>query len=138
MRFMMLMYPQIEQDPDSWSPDPEAVKAMMGYNEQLSEAGVLLALDGLHSGAEGVRVEFSAQGGTTVTDGPFTEAKELIGGYWVIQTRSKEEAVEWARRCPARGCVIEVRQVQEYEDFSPEAQAVLDASSISLGGDAAA
>jgi hypothetical protein len=138
VRFMMLMYPQIEtDDPESWSPDAEAVKAMMDYNQKLSEAGVLLALDGLHHGAEGVRVAFSSDGGASVTDGPFTEAKELVGGYWLIQTRSKDEAVEWAKRCPGRDCMIEVRQVQEPEDFSPEAQAVLAEHPVSLGEHAA-
>jgi hypothetical protein len=136
VRFMMMIYPNIDQEPESWSPDPETVKAMMTYNEQLSEAGVLLTLDGLHSATEGVRVEFSADGASTVTDGPFTEAKEVIGGYWVIQTRSKEEAVEWAKRCPAQDCMLEVRQVQEYEDFSPETRAVLDERPISIGGNA--
>jgi hypothetical protein len=138
MRFMMLMYPQIEPDPESWSPPAEAVKAMMAYNKELSDAGVLLSLDGLHAGTEAVCVEFSNTGAGTVVDGPYAEAKEVLGGYWVIQTRSKEEAVEWAKRCPAQGCVVEVRQIQEYEDFSPDAQAVLDESPLTPYRDAGA
>jgi hypothetical protein len=118
---MMLMIPQIEDNPDAWMPAPETVAAMGKYNQALSEAGVLLALDGLHSTAKGARITFSG-GEVSVTDGPFTEAKELIGGYWMIQTRSKEEAVEWAKRCPGENCVIELRQVQEFEEFPPEVQ----------------
>jgi hypothetical protein len=121
MRFMMIMIPNIPDEAD-WTPNPEAVAAMSRYNEELTKAGVLLSLDGLHPPAKGARVGFS--GGTaTVTDGPFTEAKELIGGYWLIQAKSKEEAVEWASRCPAAdGDVIEVRQVWEMSEFPPEVQ----------------
>jgi hypothetical protein len=126
VRFMMLMIPQIEDTPEAWMPDADAVGAMMKYNEQLAQAGVLLALDGLHSSERGARIEFAADGKTSVIDGPFTEAKELIGGYWVIQVRSKEEAVQWATRCPGRGCVIELRQIQDPEDFSPEVREVLE------------
>jgi hypothetical protein len=119
---MMLMIPQIEDNPESWTPTPETVAAMGRYNQSLSDAGVLLALDGLHSSEKGARVTFSG-GEVSVTDGPFTEAKELIGGYWMIQVRSKEEAIEWAKRCPGEDCVIELRQVQELEDFPEEVQA---------------
>jgi hypothetical protein len=122
VRFMMLMIPQIEDTPEAWMPSAEAVAEMMDYNRSLSDAGVLLALDGLHPSEKGARVTFS-DGNVSVTDGPFTEAKELIGGYWMIQVRSKEEAIEWAKRCPGRGCVIELRQVQELEDFPPDVQA---------------
>jgi hypothetical protein len=121
MRFMMIMIPNIPDEAD-WSPDPEAVAKMGRYNEELTKAGVLLTLDGLHPGGKGARVGFSG-GKATVTDGPFTEAKEMIGGYWVIQAKSKEEAVEWATRCPAAdGDVIEVRQVYEMSDFPAEVQ----------------
>ncbi len=93
MRFMMIMLPNVPGiDEESWTPDPEAVTAMGKYNEELSKAGVLLALDGLHSPAKGARVSFS-DGHPSVTDGPFAEAKELIGGYWMIEAASKEEAV---------------------------------------------
>jgi hypothetical protein len=122
MRFMLLMIPNISED--EWTPSADDVAAMMAYNEQLTKAGVLLALDGLHPSAKGARV--ALQGGRkTVTDGPFTEAKELIGGYWIIQASSKEEAVEWAKRCPMdEGNVIEVRQIAELEDFPEDVQAV--------------
>lgn len=121
MRFMMLMIPGVTDEAD-WSPSAEEVAAMSAYNEELRKAGVLLALDGLHPGSKGARVAFSG-GKPTVTDGPFTEAKELVGGYWLIDVKSKEEAVEWASRCPAGdGDVIEVRQVFELSDFPPEVQ----------------
>jgi hypothetical protein len=118
MRFMMIMIPNISEE--NWGPTPEAAAAMGAYNEELTKAGVLLSLDGLHPTAKGARVSF-AGGKATVKDGPFTEAKEMIGGYWLIQAKSKEEAVEWASRCPAAdGDTIEVRQVYEMSDFSPE------------------
>lgn len=117
MRFMMIMMPNV---PDGdWAPTAEAIAAMSTYNEELTKAGVLLALDGLQPPSTGARVSFSG-GKPTVTDGPFTEAKEMIGGYWLIQARSKEEAVEWASRCPAAdGDLIEVRQVYEMSDYPP-------------------
>ena len=89
---------------------------------EMTQAGVLLALDGLHPPSMGARVSF-AGGKPKVTDGPFAEAKEVLGGYWMIQVKSKQEAIEWASRCPASDNeVIEVRQVQEFEDFTPEVQ----------------
>ena len=98
-------------------PDAKAVEAMMKYNESLQKAGVLLALDGLHPPSMGARVSFES-GKAKVTDGPFAEAKEVLGGYWMIQVKSREEAIEWAKRCPAGDNeIIEVRQVQEMEDF---------------------
>ena len=122
MRFMMIMIPNIPDEAD-WTPTAEAVAAMTKFNADLTKAGILLSLDGLHPGSKGARVAFSG-GRATVTDGPFTEAKEMIGGYWLIQAKSKEEAVEWATRCPAAdGDVIEVRQVYEMSDFPPEVQA---------------
>jgi hypothetical protein len=133
MRFMMLMIPNVSEE--NWTPKPEDVAAMGKYNDELSKAGVLLALDGLHPASEGARVSFSG-GGPSVADGPFTEAKELIGGYWMIQASSKEEAVQWARKCPAaEGDVIEVRRVFELSDFPEDVQqAVPD---LQLGGNAA-
>ena len=121
MRFMMLMIPKgYEKAEKGAMPDPKLVAAMTAYNEALSKAGVLLALDGLHPASNGARVRFG-RGKPKVTDGPFPEAKELLGGYWMIQAKSKREAVDWASRCPAQdGDVIEVRQVQELEDFPPE------------------
>ncbi|MGA2166316.1 MAG: YciI family protein [Solirubrobacteraceae bacterium] len=122
MRFMMIMIPSPKAQED-WSPKPEDVKAMSRYNDQLKEAGVLLTLDGLQETGKGARVGF-AGGKPRVTDGPFPEAKEVIGGYWMIDVPSKEEAVTWATRCPgADGDTIEVRQVYEMTDFPPEVQA---------------
>jgi len=121
MRFMMLMIPNVTEE--TWAPDAEAVAAMGKYNEELSKAGVLLALDGLHPSSQGARVSFSG-GRSSVADGPFTEAKELIGGYWIIEASSKDEAVQWASRCPAAdGDVIEVRRVYELSDFPDDVQA---------------
>jgi hypothetical protein len=121
MRFMMLMIPRgYEKAEPGAMPDAKAVAAMMKYNESLAKAGVLLALDGLHPPSMGARVSFSG-GKPKVTDGPFAEAKEVVGGYWMIQVRSREEAVAWASRCPASDNeVIEVRQVQEMSDFPPD------------------
>jgi len=103
-------------------PDPKAVEAMMKYNEDLQKADVLLSLDGLHPPSMGARVSFKG-GKPTVTDGPFNEAKEVLGGYWMIRVKSKEEAIEWAKRCPAsENEVIEIRQVQEFEDFPADVQ----------------
>ena len=123
MRFMMLMIPKgYETAAPSAMPDPAAVAATMKYNESLQKAGVLLALDGLHPPSAGARVSFSG-GKPKVTDGPFVEAKEVIGGYWMIQVKSKEEAIEWASRCPASDNeVIEIRQVQEFSEFPPDIQ----------------
>ena len=121
MRFMMIMLPG-QKPGQAYGPTPEAVAAMTKYNDTLRKAGVLLALDGLHPTEKGARVSFP-DGKSTVTDGPFAEAKEVIGGYWLIQAKSKEEAVEWASRCPAaEGDVIEVRQVYEMSDHPPEVQ----------------
>ena len=118
MRFMMLMIPKgYENAKPGTLPDAKAVAAMMKYNESLQKAGVLLGLDGLHPPSMGARVSF-AGGKAKVTDGPFAEAKEVVGGYWMIQVKSKEEALEWASRCPGSDNeVIEVRQVQEMSDF---------------------
>ena len=123
MRFMMLMIPKgYESAAPGQMPPAEAVAKMMKYNESLQKAGVLLALDGLHPPSAGARVSFSG-GKPTVTDGPFIEAKEVIGGYWMIQVKSKEEAIEWASRCPASDNeVIEIRQVQEFSEFPPDVQ----------------
>jgi hypothetical protein len=119
MRFMMLMIPKGYESaaPDA-RPDPAAIAAMGKYNESLQKAGVLLALDGLHPPAVGARVSFRG-GKAKVTDGPFPEAKEVLGGYWLIQVKSRDEAIAWASRCPAGDNeVIEVRQVFEAADFA--------------------
>jgi hypothetical protein len=124
MRFMMLVIPKGYESaaPDA-VPDAKAVERMMKYNEDLAKAGVLLSLDGLKPPSDGVRVSF-AGGKPRVTDGPFAEAKECVGGYWMIQVKSKEEAIEWAKRAPmGDNEIIEVRQVQEMEDFPADVKA---------------
>jgi hypothetical protein len=131
MRFMMLVIPKDYQTaaPDA-APDAKVVERMTRYNEELAKAGVLLSLDGLKPPSAGVRISF-AGGKPKVTDGPFAEAKECVGGYWIIQVKSKEEAVEWAKRAPMPdGETIEVRQIQEIEDFPADVQA---AAASSLG-----
>ena len=123
MRFMLLMIPKgYETAAPGTMPDAKRVAGMMKYNESLQKAGVLLALDGLHPPSTGARVSFSA-GKAKVTDGPFAEAKEVLGGYWMIQVKSRDEAIAWASRSPASDNeVIEVRQVQEMADFPPDVQ----------------
>src|SRR5262245_38139202 len=119
MRFAMLMYP----GPQAYNPDtpldPEMFKEMMAYNEELVAAGVMVSGDGLHGPAEAVRVK----PGKVVLDGPFAESKEVLGGFWMLQVKSKAEAVEWARKVPLQpGDFVELRQVQEQEDFPEEIQ----------------
>src|SRR5712691_7797637 len=123
MRFMMLMIPKgYETAAPGAMPPADAVAAMMKYNEALKDAGVLITLDGLHPPSTGARVSF-AGGKPVVTDGPFTESKEVIGGYWMIEVASREEAIEWAKKCPASANeIIEIRQVQEMSDFPPDIQ----------------
>jgi hypothetical protein len=113
---MMLVYAG-ESDA---GPPLELVQAMNRYNEELAKAGALLAIGGLLPSSKGSRLTFEGGRAPTVTDGPFTEAKELVGGYWVIQVRSKEEAVEWASRAPLGDGVIEVRQIGGPDDYAPE------------------
>ncbi len=123
MRFMMLVIPKgYDKAKAGAMPDAEIVAAMTKYNESLQKAGVLLSLEGLHPPSMGARVSF-AGGKAKVTDGPFAEAKEVLGGYWMIQVKSKAEALEWASRAPmSDNEIIEVRQVQEFNDFPPETQ----------------
>jgi hypothetical protein len=123
MRFMMLMIPGgYETAAPGTVPSAEAVSAMMKYNEALRDAGVLITLDGLHPPSMGARVSF-ATGKPIVTDGPFTESKEVLGGYWMIEVKSREEAIAWAKKCPASANeIIEIRQVQEMADFPPDVQ----------------
>jgi hypothetical protein len=123
MRFMLLMIPGgYEAAVPGTMPPVEAVEKMMRFNEELKEAGVLVTLDGLHPPSMGARVSFK-NGTPVVTDGPFTESKEVIGGYWMIDVKSREEAIAWATRCPASGNeVIEIRQVQEMADFPADIQ----------------
>jgi hypothetical protein len=117
----MLMIPRgYETAAPGTMPSAEAVAAMMKYNEALKEAGVLITLDGLHPPSTGARVSFEG-GKPVVTDGPFTESKEVIGGYWMIDVKSRDEAIAWAKRCPAGNHeTIEIRQVMEMADFPPD------------------
>ena len=123
MRFMLLVIPKgYEKAAPGTAPDAKLVAEMMKYNTSLKEAGVLLSLDGLHPPSMGARVSFSG-GKPRVTDGPFIETKEVLGGYWMIQVKSREDAIDWASRAPMPdGDVIEVRQVQEMSDFPPDVQ----------------
>lgn len=124
MRFMMLMIPKGYENAEPGTlPDAEGVARMMKYNEALQQAGVLRMLDGLHPPSMGARVSFSG-GRPKVTDGPFAEAKEVLGGYWMIEVDSREEAIEWASRCPASDDeVIEIRQVMDFAEFPADIQA---------------
>ena len=136
MRFMMLMIPAVYQGEagaalkEKFFPDAEEVDKMMRFNEELAKAGALVALDGLHPPSLGARIAFTG-GRPIVTDGPYTELKEVLGGYWVIQASSRAEAIEWAKRAPARnGDVIEVRQVFEVSDFPPDVRAAAESSAV--------
>ncbi len=121
MRFMMIVLPKgYDRAAPGTMPDARLVEKMSKYNDSLKKAGVLLALDGLQPPSAGARVSFSG-GRPKVTDGPFAESKEVIGGYWMIQVKSREDAVEWAKRAPMPdGDIIEVRQVHEIADFPPD------------------
>jgi len=123
MRFMMFMYPQIPDE--GWEPSAEDMAAMSRYNIELREAGVLLALDGLRPPSEGASVVFEGRE-ARVVDGPFAETKEVVGGFWIIQAGSTEEALEWAQRCPGVDCRVEVRPIWDLEDIPPEIQEVYD------------
>jgi hypothetical protein len=121
MRFMVIVKATAESEKEGALPDPEMIAEMGKYNEELIKAGIVLAMDGLHPSSKGARVKFSGNS-RTVVDGPFTETKELIAGFWLWQVKSLEEAIEWVKRCPnphAGDSEIEVRQVFEMEDFAP-------------------
>ena len=121
MRFMVIIKATKESE-EGAAPDPQLLLDMGKFNEELIKAGVVLAMDGLHPSSKGARVKFSGKS-RTVVDGPFTEAKELIAGFWIWQVKSLDEAVEWVRRSPfssrAGECEVEIRQVFEMEDFAP-------------------
>ena len=121
MRFMVIVKATKESEQVGALPDPQLMADMGKFNEELIKAGIVLAMDGLQPSAKGARVHFSGKD-RTVTDGPFTEAKELVGGFWIWQLKSLEEAIEWVKRCPnphVGESVIEIRQVFEMEDFAP-------------------
>jgi hypothetical protein len=123
MRYMLLVIPKVYENANAdFVPPADLVEKMSRFNKSLRDAGALLSLDGLTPPKAGARVKF---GGTkpTVMDGPYIETKELVGGYWLIEARSQEEAIEWAKRAPMLdGDVIEVRKVQEVSDFPEEIQ----------------
>ena len=124
MRFMMIMFPgSYEKAKPGWVPDVKDMEAMRKYNEELGKAGVLLALDGLTPPATmGARVTFKA-GKSKITDGPFPEAKEVVGGFWIIEVKSREEALEWASRIPGKDNeMVEVRRLFDLSDFDAETQ----------------
>jgi hypothetical protein len=121
MRFMVIVKATPETEKEGFLPDPQLLLEMGKFNEELMKAGVLLAMDGLHPSSKGARVKFSG-GSHTVIDGPFTEAKELIAGFWLWQVKSLEEAIEWVKRCPifhAGDSEVEIRQIFEMEEFAP-------------------
>ena len=119
MRFMMFI--KVQSGDENFEPTAEDVAAMGRYNEELTKAGVLLALDGLQPPSQGAVVTFGAGGAPSVVDGPFAEAKEVIGGYWTIQVKDRDEAIEWAKRIPAQeGTTIELRRVFELSARPPE------------------
>ena len=123
MRFMVIIKTTPESEKAGPLSDPELIAEMGKYNEELMKAGIVLAMDGLHPSSKGARVKFSGGGSLTVIDGPFTEAKELIAGFSILQVRSLEEAIEWAKRAPncnpGRDSEVEIRQIFEMEDFAP-------------------
>lgn len=136
MRFMMLMIPRVYQGDAGrkagvdFTPGAEAVERMMKYNEELARAGVLLSLDGLHPPLTGACVSFPG-GKPIVTDGCFVEMKQVLGGYWIIRVKSRDEAIEWAKRVPAdEGDVIEVRRIFEASEFPDEVQKAADSPSV--------
>ena len=122
MRFMVIVKATPESEKEGALPDPQLMLEMGKYNEELMKAGVLLALDGLHPSSKGARVKFSGKS-RTVLDGPFTEAKELIAGFSILQVKSLEEAIEWVKRAPncnpGGDSEVEIRQIFEMEDFAP-------------------
>jgi hypothetical protein len=134
MRFMMIMFPGGYENAEPGTvPDLKAMETMRKYNKQLQKAGVLLALDGLTPPSTGARVTFKS-GKSKVTDGPFTEAKEVVGGYWMIQVKSRQEALEWASRIPGSDNeMVEVRRVMEIPDFPVDVQKKLE-EHIAEGG----
>ena len=137
MRFMMMMIPGVYQGAEAqkagadFAPSPKDVEQMMKYNEELAKSGALISLDGLHSPVTGARVSFKG-GKPVVKDGPFTESKEVLGGYWIINVKSREEAINWATRVPAQESdVIEVRQIFEMEEFPEDVRKAADNKAVS-------
>ena len=120
MRFMVIVKATPESEKEGFRPDPKLLLEMGKYNEELMKAGVVLAMDGLRPSSKGARVKFTGGGSLTVVDGPFTEAKELIAGFWIWKLNNIEEAIEWLKRSPFEpGAEVEIRQIAEMEDFAP-------------------
>jgi hypothetical protein len=139
MRFMVMVKANADSEAGVM-PSEEMLREMGNFNEELVKAGVLLAGDGLHPSSRGARVQFK-DGKTTVVDGPFAETKELIAGFWIWQLKSREEAIEWVRRCPSPfegEAEIEIRQIFEAEDFGDEFTPELRARDERLRDQAAA
>jgi len=129
MRFLMIMYPDRAAE-SATAPSAEAVAEMTKYNEELAKAGVLVSLEGLHPSSKGARVYFPG-GKAKVQDGPFTEAKEVVGGFWMLDVKSKAEAVEWAKRVPSTGTnFVELRQVFEMSDFPEDVKRAAENSVV--------
>ena len=129
MQFLVFMIPTVYQPKDgkktdpNFTPDPEMMEEMGKFNDELRKAGALLSVNGLQPLTTGARLAFSG-GKASVTDGPLVEAKEVVGGYWMLQAKSKQQVVDWMKRCPAQdGDVIEIRQVAEMSDFPADLQA---------------
>ena len=136
MRFVMFMIPAVYQGAEGarvgadFAPPADAVERMMKFNEELANAGALISLDGLTPPSQAARASFTG-GSPTVTDGPFPESKEIVGGFWMIRAGSREEAVQWARRVPAAaGDIVEVRQVFEMSDFPEDVQKAGDSAAV--------
>lgn len=128
MRYMLLMIPAgYEKAPPQLDLPADAVARMMKFNDDLREAGVLESLEGLHPPSSGARVSF-AEGKPVVIDGPFIEAKEVLGGFWIINVPTLEEAIGWAKRCPASpNETIEIRRIQQVDDFSDDVRKIVEA-----------
>ncbi|HLH84025.1 MAG TPA: YciI family protein [Trebonia sp.] len=130
MRVMVLVKATEDSERGNYADHAEEFAAVGRYNEELVRAGIMLAGEGLAPSADGKRVAFSEDGGTRVIDGPFTEAKELVGGFWIWQVSSMEEAVEWLKRAPFKGQTVELRRIQEAADFEGKVpQDILEAES---------
>ena len=119
MRFMAIVKATAESERELVPEDKEAMAAMGRFNEELVKAGVMLSGEGLHPSTKGARITFGAGGKRTVVDGPLAETKELIAGFWILQTKTREECVEWMKRAPFEpGSTLEIRQIAEAEDFA--------------------
>jgi hypothetical protein len=128
MRVMVLVKANEDSEQGNYADHVDEFAAMGKYNQELVKAGIMLAGEGLAPSSDGKRVAFGDDGGSRVIDGPFTEAKELVGGFWIWQVSSLEEAVEWLKRAPFKGTTVELRRIQEMADFEGQLpQELLDA-----------